>query len=42
MVLKRLKIDPAIVSAPFIVIFIDGTGLIIYFEIAKMIMIYLA
>ncbi|PAV00814.1 magnesium transporter [Arsenophonus sp. ENCA] len=42
MVLKRLNIDPAIVSAPFIATFIDGTGLIIYFEIAKMIMTDLA
>ncbi|PQQ30091.1 magnesium transporter [Photorhabdus hindustanensis] len=38
MVLKRLSIDPAVVSAPFIATFIDGTGLIIYFEIAKLVM----
>lgn len=42
MVLKRFKIDPAIVYASFIATFIDGTGLIIYFEIAKMIMTDLA
>ena len=35
LVLKRLRIDPAVVSAPFITTFVDGTGLIIYFEIAK-------
>ncbi|HFD3802497.1 TPA: magnesium transporter, partial [Pseudomonas aeruginosa] len=29
MVLKRCKIDPAVVSAPFIATLIDGTGLII-------------
>nr|WP_314263045.1 magnesium transporter [uncultured Moellerella sp.] len=38
MVLQRLKIDPAVVSAPFIATLIDGTGLIIYFEIAKQVM----
>lgn len=31
---KRLKIDPAVMSAPFITTFVDATGLIIYFEIA--------
>lgn len=35
MVLKRLGIDPAVVSAPFISTLIDGTGLIIYFKIAE-------
>lgn len=35
MVLKRLSIDPAVVSAPFIATLIDGTGLIIYFKIAQ-------
>ncbi|MBG3129741.1 MULTISPECIES: magnesium transporter [Proteus] len=38
MVLKRLSIDPAVVSAPFIATLIDGTGLIIYFEIASHVM----
>jgi magnesium transporter len=32
---KRLGIDPAVMSAPFITTFVDATGLIIYFEIAK-------
>ena len=32
---KRLRIDPAVMSAPFITTFVDATGLIIYFEIAK-------
>lgn len=31
---KRLGIDPAVMSAPFIATFVDATGLIIYFEIA--------
>jgi magnesium transporter len=32
--LSKLKIDPAVVSAPFISSFVDGTGLIIYFTLA--------
>jgi magnesium transporter len=35
LVLRRLRIDPAVVSAPLITTLVDGTGLIIYFEIAK-------
>lgn len=35
MVLKRIGIDPAVVSAQFIATLIDGTGLIIYFKIAQ-------
>ena len=35
LVIKRLGIDPAVVSAPFIATLIDGTGLIIYFKIAQ-------
>ena len=33
--LNRLKFDPAVVSAPFISSFVDGTGLIIYFTLAQ-------
>ncbi|OQM34279.1 magnesium transporter [bacterium endosymbiont of Pedicinus badii] len=33
--LKHLKIDPTNVSNPFVSTLIDGTGLIIYFEVAK-------
>jgi len=33
--LRRLGIDPAVVSAPLITTLVDGTGLIIYFELAK-------
>jgi magnesium transporter len=32
---RRLKIDPAVMSAPFITTFVDATGLIIFFEIAR-------
>lgn len=35
MLLKKAGVDPAVVSAPFIATFIDGTGLIIYFKIAQ-------
>lgn len=33
--LKKLGIDLAVMSVPFIATFIDGTGLIIYFKIAQ-------
>lgn len=35
MVANRLRIDPALVSAPMITTLVDATGLIIYFLIAK-------
>jgi magnesium transporter len=38
LVLHRLRIDPAVVSGPFISTLVDGTGLIIYFTIAKRLM----
>lgn len=34
-VLSRLRTDPAVVSAPFISSFVDSTGLIIYFTLAR-------
>jgi magnesium transporter len=34
---KRLKIDPAIMAAPLITTIVDGTALIIYFSIAKVV-----
>jgi magnesium transporter len=36
--LRRVRIDPAVVSAPFITTLVDGTGLIIYFEIARFVL----
>jgi magnesium transporter len=36
--LRRLRIDPAVVSAPLITTLVDGTGLIIYFQIAKILL----
>ena len=35
LILKRLRVDPAVVSAPLIATLVDGTGLVIYFEIAR-------
>jgi len=35
LLLKRLRIDPAVVSAPLITTLVDGTGLVLYFEIAR-------
>lgn len=38
MLAQRLRIDPTVVSAPFITTLVDATGLIIYFVIAKAIL----
>jgi magnesium transporter len=38
LILRWLRVDPAVVSAPFITTLVDGTGLIIYFEIARAIL----
>ncbi|MFC7442811.1 magnesium transporter [Laceyella putida] len=38
LILHRLKIDPAVVSGPLITTLVDGTGLIIYLSIAKVIL----
>lgn len=35
MLARRLGLDPAVVSAPFITTFVDATGLIVYFLIAQ-------
>ena len=37
-VAKRLKIDPAIMSAPLLTTIVDAVSLIIYFSIAKVIL----
>jgi magnesium transporter len=36
LLLRKLRIDPAVVSAPLITTLVDGTGLVIYFQIAKL------
>lgn len=38
LVLKRVGLDPAVASGPFIATIVDGTGLIIYFSIAKVVL----
>ncbi|GBD21590.1 Magnesium transporter MgtE [bacterium HR28] len=38
LLLKRLGIDPAVVSSPFIATLVDGTGLVIYFNVARLIL----
>ncbi len=38
LILRRLRIDPAVVSAPLITTLVDGTGLVIYFEIARVLL----
>ena len=38
LVLRRLRIDPAVVSAPFITTLVDATGLLIYLSIAKLLL----
>ncbi|MBX6342001.1 MAG: magnesium transporter [Thermomicrobiaceae bacterium] len=38
LVLRQLRIDPAVVSAPFISTLVDGTGLVIYFTVARVIL----
>jgi len=38
MLLKRLKLDPAASSAPFVATLVDVTGLIIYFSVAAFIL----
>ncbi|CAN5485389.1 magnesium transporter [soil metagenome] len=42
LVLKKCRVDPAVVSAPMIATIVDGTGLLIYFMIAKMTLSQLA
>ena len=38
LLLHRLRLDPAVVSGPFITTVVDGTGLFMYFTIAKMLL----
>lgn len=37
LLLKRLGVDPAVVSGPMITTVVDGTGLIIYFTVARLV-----
>ncbi len=38
LILHKLKADPAVISGPFITTLVDGTGLIIYFTVAKIVL----
>ncbi|HDX9707065.1 TPA: magnesium transporter [Bacillus thuringiensis] len=38
LIINRLKLDPAVISGPFITTLVDGTGLILYFSIAKLLL----
>ncbi len=38
LLLRTLRVDPAVVSAPLITTLVDGTGLLIYFAIARLIL----
>ena len=38
LILHRVKLDPAVASGPFIATIVDGTGLVIYFTIAKFVL----
>lgn len=38
LILRRVGVDPAVVSAPLISTLVDGTGLLIYFEIARVVL----
>lgn len=38
LLLRRAGVDPAVVSAPLISTLVDGTGLLIYFEIARVVL----
>jgi magnesium transporter len=38
LLLRKLRVDPAVVSAPFIATLVDGTGLLIYFTIAGIVL----
>ena len=37
---RRFKIDPAVISAPFISTLVDATGLVIYFLIAILLLMH--
>jgi magnesium transporter len=38
-ILRRLGLNPASASAPFVATLVDVTGLVIYFSIARVIML---
>lgn len=38
LVLRQMRVDPAVVSAPLISTLVDGTGLMIYFTVARLVL----
>jgi magnesium transporter len=38
LLLRKARVDPAVVSAPLIATLVDGTGLVIYFTIARLVL----
>ena len=38
LVFKRLGVDPAMASSPFVATFVDVTGIVIYFNIARVVL----
>jgi len=38
LVARTIRVDPAVFSNPFITTFVDATGLVIYFVIARLIL----
>jgi magnesium transporter len=38
LILKRLGLDPAVSSAPFVATLVDITGLVIYFTVASILL----
>jgi len=38
LVFKRIGVDPAVASSPFVATFVDVTGIVIYFNIARIVL----
>ena len=38
LIFKRLGVDPGIASSPFVATFVDVTGIVIYFSVARLIL----
>lgn len=38
LLLRALRLDPAVISTPLITTLVDGTGLVIYFEVARLLL----
>ncbi|MBR4005053.1 MAG: magnesium transporter, partial [Treponema sp.] len=38
LVARKLKLDPAVMASPFITTIVDAVSLLVYFQIAKMVL----